>query len=339
MASCSRRRRRRRREDGAVEPEVVAGRCRESRCFFKIILSDTLESGKLGIPKSFLRRCGKDLSNSVLLQVPGGSTWTIELEKCNNDMVSLWKGWQDFMEYYSIGHGHLIVFKYIGNSTFGIIIFDKSTSEIDYSLSSGKKTDLGSKFPSPKTEDVVEAEDPEELITRRKMRVESHLPYSQLSPIYSPRGSKDGIRRSRCKMNHSEPFFGGPTCIGPLSGFELASEFESEYPFFKVMMQPSYLKHHILYVPRRFIMQHIRKIKEIAILRHSGRYLDRSWPLKLLRYKQDHKAFFSGGWPAFARENCLHVGDVCMFELIDREDFVFEVSIFCSAGTGPILTD
>ncbi|KAI6678167.1 hypothetical protein NL676_038963 [Syzygium grande] len=68
--ACSRRRRRRR-EDGAVEPEVATGPRLGSRRFFKIVLSDTLESGKLGIPKSFLRRCGKDLSNSVLLKVPG----------------------------------------------------------------------------------------------------------------------------------------------------------------------------------------------------------------------------------------------------------------------------
>ncbi|XP_048134572.1 putative B3 domain-containing protein Os08g0325100 isoform X1 [Rhodamnia argentea] len=210
--------RRRRREEGAVEPEIVAGPCLEGRHFFKIILSDTLESGKLGIPKSFLRRCGKDLSNSVLLQVPAGSTWTIELEKRNNDMVSLWKGWREFMEYYSVGHGHLIVFEYKGNSTFCVIIFNKSASEIDYSLSSSRTSYLGRKFTSPKTEDVVEAED---LTSHRRMRVEPHLPYPQLSPIYSPRGSK---------------VFHGPT---PLATPELANEFDSEHPFFKLVI-PGY---------------------------------------------------------------------------------------------------
>ncbi|KAF8019933.1 hypothetical protein BT93_G0579 [Corymbia citriodora subsp. variegata] len=185
--ACSRRRRR---EDGAVEPEIATGPGLKSRCFFKIILSNTLESGKLGIPKSFLRRYGKDLSNSVLLQVPGGSTWTVGLEKQNDDMVLLWKGWREFTEYYSIGHGHLIVFKYEGNSSFRIIIFDKSASEIDYSLSSGKTSYLESRFPSPKTEDVVEAVDPEDLAPSRRMRVGPHLPYSQLSPIHSPQGSK-----------------------------------------------------------------------------------------------------------------------------------------------------
>lgn len=82
-------------------------------------------------------------------------------------------------------------------------------------------------------------------------------------------------------------------------------------------------------IPVGFTRKYIQESTDmVAMLR----YLNRSWPMKLLRYKQDHKAFFSGGWPAFARENCLHVGDVCMFELIDKEDFVFEVSIFCSAA-------
>lgn len=126
----------------------------------------------------------------MLLRVPGGSTWTIELEKRNDGMVLLWKGWQEFAEYYSIGHGHLIVFKYKGNSTFCVIIFNKSASEIDYPLCRGETSYLGSKFPSPKTEDVMEAEDPEDLAPYRRMKVKPHLPYSRLSPVYSPQGSK-----------------------------------------------------------------------------------------------------------------------------------------------------
>ncbi|KAI3431041.1 uncharacterized protein J3R85_008105 [Psidium guajava] len=448
--------RRRRRVEGAARPEIAAGPRLEGRHFFKIILSDTLESGKLGIPKSFLRRCGKDLSNSVLLQVPGGSTWTIGLEKCHNDTVSLWKGWREFTEYYSIGYGHVIVFEYKGNSTFCVIIFNKSASEIDYSLSSSETSYLGSKFPSPKTEDIVEAED---LAPRRRMRVGPHLPYSQPSPIYSPRGSEacihtvpkepelsqaqadstERIQQSTCRVSPSELVFHGPTlprpltppelacksdleppffktvilrsymtclvfrqivavkllsytetrrtkkhpshrvffttgwpafaretvcvaaCIGtipeepdlsqaladstdrvqqstcrgsrselvfhgptlprPLTPLELACKFHSEHPFFKTVITRSYLC--CLSIPAGFIKQHIQENKGIATLRFSGK----SWPV-----------FFSTGWLAFARETRMHVGNICVFELIDRDDVMFQVSIFRRVGRRELST-
>ncbi|KAF8019843.1 hypothetical protein BT93_G0515 [Corymbia citriodora subsp. variegata] len=171
--------RRRPREGGGVDPDVAAGPRLQSPHFFKIILSDTLESGKLGIPKKFLGRYGKDLSSLVLLKVAGSSTWTIGVEKCNNGTVWLWKGWREFMQHYSISHGHLVVFKYTGNSTFCVIIFNKSASEIDYSLSG--ISNLGNGFFSPKREDDIEVEDSEDSAPCQKMRVEPHSSCSQPS--------------------------------------------------------------------------------------------------------------------------------------------------------------
>ncbi|KAF8019545.1 hypothetical protein BT93_G0283 [Corymbia citriodora subsp. variegata] len=321
--------RRRPREDGGLDPDVAAKPRLQSPHFFKIILSDTLESGKLGIPKKFLGRYGKDLSSLVLLKVAGSSTWTIGVEKCNNGTVWLWKGWREFMQHYSIGHGHLVVFKYIGNSTFCVIIFNKSASEIDYSLSS--ISNLGNGFFSPKREDVIEVEDSEDSAPHQKMRVEPHSSCSQPSPSCSSQDLKEGIGQSRWRASHPEPNFGGPMSSWPLHSFELASEFDSEYPFFKVVIRPCYIEHHFLNVPRWFIRQHIRGIKEIVTLMHSNR----TWPVKLGSYPSGAMQF-SSGWIAFVRGTHLCVGNVCVFELIDRDDFVFRVYIFSSAGTNSL---
>ncbi|XP_048135724.1 B3 domain-containing transcription factor VRN1-like [Rhodamnia argentea] len=315
--------RRRRTEDGSAGLDIATGPRLESPHFFKIILSDTLQSGKLGIPKKFLGRYGKDLSSLVLLKVPGSLTWTIGVEKRNNGIVWLWKGWREFMQHYSIGHGHLVVFKYEGNSTFHVMIFDKSASEIDYS-SSGI-SNLGSGFISPKREYVVEVEVSEDCAPRQKMRVKPHSPCSQSSPC-SSQDLEDRVGESRSRASHSKPVFGGSTSLWPLSSFELASKFDSEYPFFKVVIRPSHIKHDIENVPRSFIMQHIRQIKKIATLRHS----DRTWPVKLSSYPSG--AMFSSGWMAFVRGTRLHVGNVCVFELTDRDDIVFRIYIFSGAG-------
>lgn len=344
MASCSGRRRRRR-EGGAAEREAAAGPPRRgSRCFFKFILSGAIDSGKLGIPKNFLRRRGKDLSNSVLLKVPGSSTWTIELEKHNHDMVLLGKGWREFMEHYSIGHGHFIVFKYKENSTFRVIIFDKSASEIDYSSSRGEPSYLGSELPSPEAEDVVETDRLEDVKPRQRMRMEPHLPCSQLSPSFSPRGSEVSMdtdpeephmaqaqagltersKQPTCGASHSELDFHGPMLPRPLTTPELTRKINSEYPFFIKVIRRSYMSK--LSIPGGFFKQH-KLEKQRVTLRHANR----SWSVSFGRSNRHVRGalclFFSAGWDAFARETHLHIGDVCMFKLIDRDDIVFEVSV------------
>lgn len=92
---------------------------------------------------------------------------------------------------------------------------------------------------------------------------------------------------------------------------------------------------HVQHVPRHFARQHIQENKKTATLRYSKRL----WPVKLSRYTNETRVSFSAGWPAFARETHLCVGNACMFELIDRDDVVFKVSIFSSSGKDPIRID
>ncbi|MBA0688364.1 hypothetical protein Goari_006160, partial [Gossypium aridum] len=99
--------------------------------FFKIILDANIRDKKLEIPGKFVRKYGNGLSNSVLLTVPSGDTWHVELTK-SDGIVWLQNGWQEFSEYFSLKYGHLLVFKYEGNGKFLVLIFDTSASEIEY---------------------------------------------------------------------------------------------------------------------------------------------------------------------------------------------------------------
>lgn len=89
---------------------------------------------------------------------------------------------------------------------------------------------------------------------------------------------------------------------------------------------------HGLSVPVKFVKQHLHENKQVATLRNS----DRSWPVKLIRSlgqaRGDPALAFSTGWCAFARETDLRAGNVCLFELIDRDETVFKVSILRGAG-------
>ncbi|KAG7993801.1 hypothetical protein I3843_01G024200 [Carya illinoinensis] len=122
--------------------------------FFKIILADPLRHGKLMIPRRFVRKHGEGLSNLAFLNLPNGVEWKLELTRCDGE-IWLQKGWQEFLEYYSVKPGHFLVFRYEGNSRFHVLIFDMSATEIDYPTHSSqvKGGNFGEKLQvSPKEE-------------------------------------------------------------------------------------------------------------------------------------------------------------------------------------------
>ncbi|XVF15647.1 hypothetical protein REPUB_Repub09cG0172500 [Reevesia pubescens] len=99
--------------------------------FFKIVLENTLQDDKLGIPRKFVKKYGNAMSNQALLKVPSGKIWMVELSKCDGQ-IWFQKGWREFAEYYSLSRGHFLVFRYEGNCNFHVLIFDMSASEINY---------------------------------------------------------------------------------------------------------------------------------------------------------------------------------------------------------------
>ena len=79
-----------------------------------------------------MRKCEGTLTNRVVLKLPCGSQWKLGLTKSSDGKVWIDKGWPEFAKQYSIARGHLLVFRYEGNSQFYVVIFDTTTTEIDY---------------------------------------------------------------------------------------------------------------------------------------------------------------------------------------------------------------
>ncbi|KAI3741038.1 hypothetical protein L1987_58703 [Smallanthus sonchifolius] len=95
----------------------------------KIIPSDNTPSTGIRLPKKFTEEDEKYLLERVTLKVRNGDVWQVGLHK-SKDEIWLKNGWGRFAEHYSIGISHLLMFEYEGSSTFGVIIFDATASEI-----------------------------------------------------------------------------------------------------------------------------------------------------------------------------------------------------------------
>ncbi|XP_048227568.1 B3 domain-containing transcription factor VRN1 isoform X2 [Ricinus communis] len=288
-------------------------------------------------PRRFIRNYGNDLSSPVILKVCSGAKWEVELVKHDGE-IWLQNGWKEFQKYYSLAHGSFLVFEYDqGNCDFNVIIFDKSATEIDYPVSI-INGDTNYEPNPEKAESNVSVEILTHFSPSLKTRKKSPLPFS-----FSPPNKKIKLENSTGQVEARK---GGVSCqkqtqdevvdrIKPLNAGEKAKaldkatiNFKSKNPFFMIAMQPSYV--HLTYqvaIPASFVNKYFNKQCDNAILSTVD---GKSWSV-VYNYdvtNRKPRARMSHGWKEFAHENHLQIGDVCVFELINRAKTTLKVFIF-----------
>ena len=80
-----------------------------------------------------MQKYGVDLSDMAFLTIPNGRKWKVKLTQ-HDGGVWFQNGWFEFASCHGLTMGHLLVFKYEGNSHFDVLIFDATATEIDYTL-------------------------------------------------------------------------------------------------------------------------------------------------------------------------------------------------------------
>ncbi|KAK9285079.1 hypothetical protein L1049_024264 [Liquidambar formosana] len=269
--------------------------------FFKIIHSAVVENRKLGIPKKFVRKYGECLSNFVYLKVPGGAIWRVELIKRDHE-VWLQRGWEEFAEYYSIGFGHFLVFRYEGNSRFQVLIFDKTALEIEYPLNA---TQLGEEPKLEESENDVSVEILGDfpLSQKRKemKRTNSTRKVENTFNLVLHSRSKGNLTNDGLNLPTREYNGGMPATQRRLQSgtkrpitnhknvgaLERAKAFKSENPSFVVTMQPSYVvPKFTLNMPSSFVKKYFARNHDNIILGVSD---GRTWSVKRCHGANDAK--------------------------------------------------
>ncbi|PON54051.1 B3 DNA binding domain containing protein [Parasponia andersonii] len=323
------------------EPKFLSG----TPHFFKIILEDTLQDNKLQVPRKFLSKCGETLSTSVSIKLPCGSRWEMKLRK-DDDKFWLDQGWPEFVKHYSIGRGHMLTFRYYGNSEFHAVIFDTSTVEIDYPSVPFHfdESSIDGKLREPKREvidgDFVEMLD--DFSPCHKAGLKMSLPLSRPpkrmktsptgksgSPARSGRHKSNPIRKRKFEILRRVRTLDRRERLAAL---QRTCGFGSELPFFKVVMQPYYVLGKFLSIPANFENIYLKNRSDNVILKVPNG--EKTWPVKYVFGVQKRTApRFRRGWKAFAQDNNLKVGDVCVFILLKEIKFSFEVVIFRVGGS------
>ncbi|KAG6729400.1 hypothetical protein I3842_01G027500 [Carya illinoinensis] len=324
--------------------------------FFKIILADSLRHGKLMIPRRFVRKHGEGLSNLAFLNLPNGAEWKLELTRCDGE-IWLQKGWQEFLEYYSVKPGHFLVFRYEGNSRFHVLIFDMSATEIDYPTHSSqvKGGNFGEKLQvSPKEESEndssVEILDSFRTYSKRREKLPRD-PRPQKMKRTNPSAKTEKISNLPKWVPHSTPNRTQSTEEKPKKLKALGNLHPTKQEFEGVegisTKEVGCPKSEVLTRTRPLtLIEKARALKKASgfkcenpyfmnvPLKFAKTYLDMTLGDVVLRASDGRNWFvkYSAGkflcWKEFSLDNNLKVGDVCAFELIKGIKVSFKVVIF-----------
>ncbi|XP_059639687.1 B3 domain-containing transcription factor VRN1-like, partial [Cornus florida] len=219
--------------------------------------------------------------------------------------VWLQNGWQEFKVYYSIGHGHLLVFRYDGNSHFHVLIFDLSGTEIEYPFSDihVEQTNNNAGYEMPNT-DGIEVDDSDEIL--------NDFPACQTREIIKE--CIGGMATTPRHLHSKAP-------EGRRRGGRASAEKDIAFQRAKAYIGRSFL-HEEKCVPLVFARKYFADKQDIVLRVSDGR----TWSVKCNFSKTNAK--ISGGWQSFVEDNNLKVGDVCVFQLINGIEPSLKVIIF-----------
>ncbi|KAK7256215.1 hypothetical protein RIF29_29653 [Crotalaria pallida] len=132
--------------------------------------------------------------------------------------------------------------------------------------------------------------------------------------------------KSNCSTSRKKPV---TVADEQTTALDRARSFKPFNPSFLVVMHPSYINTHGLGLPAKFCKRHFdldKKGGDINLQVSNDRV--RVWQARYLKRAKRNMFLLSGGWKAFAKDNNLKVGDICIFELIEKITLTFHVHIF-----------
>ncbi|KAI3851950.1 hypothetical protein MKW98_019949 [Papaver atlanticum] len=245
-------------------------------------------------------------------------------------VISFENGWPEFVEFYSISVGHVILCRYDGNSKFQVHIFGMDATEIDYPSHNNDNASTEVKMTSTHF-------DEDQVVSIHSMSRESSLNSGSSQSNYEPSMSSESSYNQKAEPGRQELSQKRakqrtviPTRIHTKAfkaTLEAAEAFKSDNPSFKLILQATHIKRDVT-VPIAFTSLFLRNITQMVITLSISD--GRTWEVGYVSRTYNEKTYskLSKGWCKFLADNHLMEGDVCVFELVDRENIKMNVHIF-----------
>uniref|UniRef100_A0A803L9K2 TF-B3 domain-containing protein n=2 Tax=Chenopodium quinoa TaxID=63459 RepID=A0A803L9K2_CHEQI len=320
--------------------------------FFKVMYGDF--ELQMNIPQKFMECFKEKLSPWCTIIGPSKQKWKIRLSSTYNERQMVFSdGWKQFVRDNGVETNDFLVFRFVGDSSFEVSVFDKSGCEKEgchFSINSNSRSrrtsctstlhinnhgsvvkeeieifDSSSEDKSLWEEGEEESEDvshvTEEKRERRGSSSEGKLPQSQKYFISNRRDLKPGEKQRASKMAESYR--------------HNMKDNKRVLPTFQITMLPTHVyRGFYLTIPKVWANKHMIKESHELELRVPGSTKG-SWKVGCRWTKGGSiQCQLRSKWPVFLLENNLEEYDTCVFELIQKgisDDVrppIFNVHIF-----------
>ncbi|XP_062118847.1 B3 domain-containing protein REM19-like [Humulus lupulus] len=280
------------------------------------------------LPYKFVEKYISKKECEVRLWVLDGRSWFVQLRMRQRNVLPraelLSHGWKAFALDNSLRAGDICTFELPNNGneiSFKVSIVKIADDACNKQVANKRRTTT----PSKRKRNPC-------------VKVESSFNYDKANMI--PQNLIAKIEQEKIKVEPSDSFMkltseantgNQGTCKRPSSSglsraSEAASQFFSKNPYFQVILRSNHVLGCVLHIPCTFGVHYFEEKTQTEMLWVGEKY----WYVKLLAYKSDYK--FSVGWAAFAKGNSLQPRDVCISELIKRNQSEMKVYIFRQSG-------
>ncbi|KAJ4961097.1 hypothetical protein NE237_021007 [Protea cynaroides] len=258
---------------------------------------------QLVVPRKIVSIFRKHLVNIVTLKSLSGKTWTIGVEKRDEELF-FQQGWADFVRGHSLNEGDILTFQYEGDSTFAVSMFDSMTGyeKVGYcGLPSNwetGQTNIHLDSMNNTSDDIISLEsEPSETES------EDYNPSRKKARFADSRSNR--CLRSTRLSNYTKD---------KEKAHQLALAFQSTKPSFIVTMVPtSVSKRFFMTIPKKFVEEHIpRSLKEVVLRVPPG---VKKWKVTCSGGYLSHGFGLRRGWKSFVLDNNLNRDDECVFVL------------------------
>ncbi|XP_026378869.1 B3 domain-containing transcription factor VRN1-like [Papaver somniferum] len=306
--------------------------------FYMIVHNSIIQDGSFELPAKFVKKIEKDLDDDgdgvAVLKVPSGVEWRVKMTRESDAGVWFRNGIRTFVNCYSISAGHFLFFRYDGNSQFHVVIFNMKGSEIEYHLFEDNNDSSSEDNHSNEAENMecfeIQDSQEEDVDHMETLSGDSSSPDRDGSDEDNDEdevAKKKPLKLTGSKRkNRSLSSSNAKEYVVRANEIERSFASTSTNPFFRIIVQTSYVEHKYMPIPWTFIRYFPDDLKDVKVVAVSDR---REWKIRILRSKTDLK--LSKGVADFMNKKNglnLKVGDVLVFEIVKRRYLVLKVHVF-----------
>ncbi|KAJ3678138.1 hypothetical protein LUZ60_001941 [Juncus effusus] len=281
---------------------------------------------QMSIPTKFTTNSGGHIGKIVKLKGPSGNIWQIGVTKRAAKFV-LRVGWKEFILANDIKENDILIFKYNGNSSFEVQIFQNGCERISSFFAKKKGTgcfrgEVYGPNCNIRHHDIItsgSSSDSEGQTEESPTRDEKPRRQSKKDAGTSRNG---GDRREMLQKQPPFLYLSHKTHLNTAQNkkaLRLAREVTSGNPYFVAVINSCCIRRNaVLSIPKKFSVEYLPTETAEATLHYMGR----KWNAMYI-YRKERKQIGSTGWKSFVKDNNLQEGDVCLFELLkDKNEII-----------------